>query len=204
MSITGGIVSNNDSVEMTISVKGGKTYKRIYNDVVSLAIDKFVLIGSFLSKLISSRSPTDTSFYIKQTKQLLRRGHVELINGELPFHNKYNMWLLDGYLRMLLETCDIKLISQLLDLDSILYSIEQSDEEYLELDFEVPPSAKVLTLSVVDPKAEIKTPITDDISAYLHSFNDNLGLLIKFVLANKSVLDATYKSIIQQAKKRLR
>lgn len=203
MSIKGGIVSNSNSVEMTISVKGGKPYKRIYNDVVSLAIDKFILIGSFLSKLISSKSPTDTKFYIEQTKQLLRRGHVELINGELPFHNKYNMWLLDGYLRMLLETCDLKLISQLLDLDSILYSIEQSDEVHSEIDFEIPASVKIQTLKSVDPKAEIKSPISDDIGAYLHSFNDNLNLLIKFVLANKHALDATYKCIIQQAKKRL-
>lgn len=203
MSIKGGIVSNNNSVEMTISVQGGKPYKRIYNDVVSLAINKFILIGSFLGKLISSKSPTDTKFYIEQTKQLLRRGHVELLNGDLSFHNKYNMWLLDGYLRMLLETCDIKLISQLLDLDSILYSIEQSHEEYVEIDFEVPSSVKLISLKTIDPHTEIQTPISDDVSAYLHSFNSNMNLLIKFILANKVALDATYKSIIQQAKKRL-
>lgn len=203
MSVKGGIVSKNNEVEMTIRIAGGKSYKKVYNDVVSLAIDKFVLIASFLSKMLSSKTPTDTNFYIQQAKQLLKRGHIELIQGDLPFHNKYNMWLLDGYIRMLLETSDLKLISQLLDLDSILYSIEQEDEHCCEIDFEIPSPIKVMTIKHIDSSAEIRTPISDDVSAYLHSFNHNMGLFVKFIMTNKSSLDIVYRSIIKQAKKKL-
>lgn len=200
MSIKGGIVSNDDAVEMTISISGGKAYKRVYNDVVSLAVDKLTLIGSFLSQLLSSDARADTKFYIEQTKQLLRRGHIELISGNLPFHNKYNMWLLDGYVRMLLETCDLKMIAQLLDLDSILYSIEHADEKYDPIEFEISSKIKPIPLDSAD---KIRTPISDDIGAYLHSFDHNMGLLVKLVTMNKGPINEVYNCILAEAKKRL-
>lgn len=203
MSVKGGITTSDNEVEMTIQIAGGKSYKKVYNDVVSLAIDKFVLISSFLSKMLSTQTPVDTKFYVAQAKQLLRRGHVELLQGDLPFHNKYNMWLLDGYIRMLLETSDIKLVSQLLDLDSILYSIEQEDEHCCEIEFIIPSTIKVIKSKNIDPSGQIHSPKNDEIGSYIRSFNHNMGVLVKFVMTNKSALDAVYKSIIQQAKKRL-
>lgn len=202
MPIKGGIVARGGDVEMTITMSGGRSYKRIYNDVVSLAIDKFTLISAFLDKIIASKSPTDTTFYVEQAKLLLQRGHVELINGSLPFHSKYNMWLLDGYIRMLLETMDMKLISQLLDLDSILYSVEEADHDYETMDFDIPSSLKVQKLTDIEIKSEIAVPISDELSAYLHSFNQNLRLLVKVIAANKDALNVIYKKIINIASKR--
>ncbi len=203
MPIKGGIVSNAGDVEMTITLTGGRSYKRVYNDVVSLAIDKFTLISTFLDKIIVSKAQIDTIFYVEQAKILLQRGHVELIQGTLPFHNKYNMWLLDGYVRMLLETHDMRLISQLLDLDSILYSIEEADAEYTSIDFTIPSNIDVVALKDIDKSAEIAVPISDELSAYLHSFNHNLALLVKLITANKKSLNRIYKQIINAASTRL-
>ena len=123
MTIKGGITTYENDVELSISIAGGKSYKRIYNDVVSVAINKFVVISTALAKiLITQKNEKDIKFYTEQIKTLLHRSHVELIQGDLPFQQKYNMWLLDGYVRMILETSDMKRISQMLELDSILYS----------------------------------------------------------------------------------
>lgn len=202
MSISGGITTNKNEIEMTITMSGGKSYKRVYNDVVSLGIDKFVLISSFLSKILNSKS--DTNFYVDQAKQLFQRGHVGIISGNKPYHNRYNMWLLDGYVRMLLETCDMKLIAQLLDLDSILYSIEEADDTCNEIDFEVPKNLKIKTLQSIEQSVRISTPISDELSAYLYSFSHNLALLVKLIISNKEALNAIYKQIIEQAKKKFK
>lgn len=205
--ITGGLVSSTNQVELSISIGGGKGYKKIYKDVVSVAIDKFNLISSTLSKLlISKSSPCDKDFYIDQVKLLLQRSHVEMIMGALPFHNKYNMWLLDGYIRMLLETMDMKLISQLLDIDSILYSIEEAilmQNQYTAIDFEIPSTLKVKSLKEIDPKFDITMPVADELSAYLHSLNHNLNLLNAFINANRDAFFTIHKKIVETASKYL-
>ncbi len=202
MPITGGIIHDKSCVEVSINIAGGKSYKRIYNDVINTAVNKFVLISGALNKIISTKpTANDISFYIEQTKLLLHRAHVELIPGNQQFQNKYNMWLLDGYLRMLLETTDMKLIAQLLDLDSILYSLESVERDegihYL-IDFDMPHNIKVNPLN-----DNIAAPIADELSAYLHSFNRNLLLLTTFIANNKDILSTIYKQIIKAASKRL-
>lgn len=208
MSIRGGITSSENEIEVSFTKSGGGNYKRVYNDVVSVAINKFSLISTTLSKLLVSKmSKSDIKFYIDQIKILLQRSHVELIPGELPFHDKYNMWLLDGYVRMLLETADLKLITQLLDIDSILYSIE---EERLNqnicgyIDFKIPDKIKVKTLAQLDNKAEISSPMADELSAYIHSLNNNLVLLNLIIESNKESFFMIYKSIIATASKYLK
>lgn len=207
MSIKGGITSTDNEVEVSFAKSGGANYKRVYNDVVSVAINKFNLISTTLSKLlISKMSKSDVKFYIDQIKILLLRSHVELIPGELPFHDKYNMWLLDGYVRMLLETTDLKLISQLLDIDSILYSIEEErlNQNICEyIDFQLPTKIKIKTLLQVDRNAEICSPVADELSAYIHSLNNNLILLNRIIEANKESFFLIYKSIIATASKYL-
>ena len=207
MTITGGIVSNTNDVELSISVEGGKSYKRVYNDVVSVAINKFVIISSTLSKiLITKASSQDINFYIDQVKLLLQRSHVEFIPGNLPFHKKYNMWLIDGYIRMLLETSDIKLITQLLDLDSILYSIEDASLDQgapTFIDFQIPKNIKIKTIHDINSSVEIVSPVAEELSAYLHSLNNNISLLTKFIEENKSAFNQIYKEIITIASKYL-
>ncbi|KAF1333743.1 hypothetical protein FI667_g2578, partial [Globisporangium splendens] len=199
-----------DSVELTIPISGGKSYKRVYNDVVKIAIDKFILISSTITQLLHGHrrrdGKEDIKFYIDQMELLFQRAHVELIPGDLPFHQKYNTWLLDGYVRMLLETTDIKLITQLLDLDAILYSLEEAGMEqgtHLTVDFELPKGLKPKNIQSIDPSAEIAVPMTDDLSAYLYSFNTNLKLLSVLVDTNNDVLLEIYKHIIEAASKRL-
>lgn len=203
MTIKGGIVAGRNDVELSISIAGGKSYKRVYNDVVSVAINKFVIISTTLCKiLISNSNSRDIKFYSDQIKLLLRRAHVELIPGDLPFQHKYNMWLLDGYIRMLLETSDMKLIAQMLDLDSILYSIEEAGSNVgvpTFIEFDLPEDLKIKTVMDIDSTTELSTPINDEISAYLHSINNNLMLLTSLIIANKSVLIEIHKKIISTA-----
>jgi hypothetical protein len=205
--IRGGIVSTGNDVELTISISGGKNYKRVYNDIVSVALDKFVLISTTLHKLLMSKSsPSNVKFYVEQIEHLLQRAHVELIPGTLPFHQKYNMWLLDGYVRMLLETTDMKLITQLLDLDSILYSIEEAGIKQGNptfLSFTIPKSIKVLAIDEIDASLEVATPVADELSAYLHSLDHNMMLLVKLIEHNRHCLVEIHKNIITMASKLL-
>ena len=201
MSIRGGIVSSNNDVELSLSVSGGKRYKMVYNDVVSIAIDKFVIISESLNKiLISNATSRDTTFYIEQIKLLFQRAHVEFLQGELPFQNKYNIWLLDGYVRMLLETNNLKLIIQLLDLDSILYSIEEASVSQgvpTFIEFNIPSNLHVKTLVDINTKDSISFPSSEELSAYLQSLNNNLTLLTKLITENKNALLLIYKEIIK-------
>ena len=207
MTIKGGVVAQGNEVELSITIKGGKKYKRVYNDVVSVAIDKFVIISSTLSKiLISKASAGDMKFYIDQIKLLFERSHVAFIPGDLPFHRKYNMWLLDGYVRMLLETNDLKLITQLLDLDSILYSIEDASltqDTPMFIEFDIPPNIKVKSIGNIDSSQHIVSPVAEELSAYLHSLNNNLKLLTYLITENKSALGEVYKEIISRASRYL-
>ncbi len=208
MSIKGGISSTNRDIELTLSIEGGQTYKRIYHDVVSVAINKFELISSTLGKiLITNASKRDVKFYIEQVKILLQRAHVEIIDGDSIFQDKYNMWLLDGYVRMLLETTDMKRISQLLDLDSIFYSIEEASANQtkpLELDFKIPDKLKVKSIKEIDKRANIAAPVADELSAYLHSLDHNLQILMQFIVSNKPALIEIHKNIIATASKYLK
>lgn len=202
--IQGGLVSGGNAVELSISITGGKRYKRVYNDIVNVAINKFDIIASTLSKLlISKNSTSDINFYVEQMSQLLQRAHVELISGEMPFHRKYNMWLLDGYIRMLLETTDLKMIAQLLDIDSILYSIEEAGFDQgspLLLNFQIPKSLKPKTLSDV----EITTPVAAELSAYIHSLDHNMKLFVELIKANRAELVKIHQTIIDTAAKYLK
>lgn len=207
MSIKGGIVSTNNDVELSISISGGSKYKRIYNDVVSVAIDKFEIIYKSLSKILNTNnSSRDLTFYIEQVKYLLHRSHVELLHGNQHFQNKYNIWLLDGYVRMLLETNNMILITQLLDLDSILYSIEEASINqgvHSLIEFDIPDDLIVKSLSNIDPDYQITLPLYDELSAYLHSLNKNLGLLTKMIVENKPAFMKIYKRIIDISSKHL-
>lgn len=206
--IKGGVVSGGNSVELSISVAGGKNYKRVYNDVVNVAINKFDIISTTLSKLLVSKDSTaDIDFYVDQMCELLQRAHVELIPGNMSFHKKYNMWLLDGYIRMLLETTDMKMISQLLDIDSILYSIEEAGFDQgsrILLEFQIPKSTKIKTIKDIDPANEITTPVAAELSAYIHSLDHNMELFVQLIKANQTCLMDIHKCIIDAASKNLK
>lgn len=204
MTIKGGIDTSQNNVELSISISGGKSYKRVYNDVVSVAINKFNLISTTLSKLIIAKTTqSDVKFYIDQIKLLLQRSHVELIPGDLPFHDKYNIWLLDGYVRMLLETKDLKMITQLLNIDSILYSIEEvslQQNQFEYIDFEIPKKIEIVKIS---EDKELATPVANELSAYIHSLNHNLLILNEFIVSNKEAFVEIHKNIISTASKYL-
>lgn len=201
--VRGGIKISTESVELSLFIRGGKPATLVYNDVVTAAIDKFSLISSMLSKLLSDDpSPSDIGFFINQVDHLLYRAHVELIPGKHPFQQKYNLRLLDAYVCMLLETTDIKLISELLFLDSILYTIEEvsaKDGYPLTLDFDIPSKLQVRTLADLVPDTTISFSKTDESNAYLHSLNTSINHLNTVIVANKQVLHEIYKIICNVA-----
>lgn len=201
--IKGGVMVNDRTVGVSISIAGGASYKRVYVDVVAAAINKFVIISSTLRRVIrESNSDQDRRFYMDQIQQLLRRAHVEVIHGTAPFQDKYNFWLLDGYVRMLLETHDLKLIAQLLNIDAMLYSVE---EAFLTngvptlLDFTVPDSIK----AQVDQTIEIAVPKNNTTDAYIESLDKNVELLAAFIQSNKASLDSIHAIIVETTSKYL-
>jgi hypothetical protein len=197
--IRGGIESNGNTVELSLQIHGGKI-KRVYSDIVKLAIEKYTLISSMVSQLLTTDN--DIEFFIDQVEYLLHRAHVELIPGKRLFQQKYNMWLLDGYVRMLLETTDFKLISQLLYIDSLLYTIEEASTKAghpLVLDFEVPATVNVQSINEVAPSSKIAVPIADELSAYVLSLYHNLELLNTLIVANKPALDEIFRLICDVA-----
>lgn len=205
--IRGGIVSTDNQVELNISMKGGGSYKKVYNDVVSVAINKFVVISETLNKIfITKTNDRDVKFFTNQVKRLLQGAHVEFIHGDMPFQVKYNMWLLDGYVRMLLENTDMKLIAQLLSLDSIIYSVEDESRSqgiHSTIDFSIPSGLKVKTIYDIDSKAKLSIPLTDELNDYLQSLNTNLILLSKLIVENRDALMVIYNKIVKTASNKL-
>lgn len=198
--IRGGIKVDGNSVKVSIEIRGGRVIKRVYTDIVSVAIEKFTLISSMLNKLHTADD--DIQFYIDQIEYLLSRAHVELVPGKHPFQHKYNMWLLDGYVHMLLQTTDIKLISQLLNIDSLLYTIEEAtgnEGHPLALDFVVPRTLKVRPLNEVAPSSKIALPVADDLGAYMQALYHNIDLLNTLIVANKPALEEIYRTICEVA-----
>lgn len=199
MVVTGGVATFGNSVELTISIKGGNSYKKNYHDVVNTAINKFNIFSSTLNKMFTTElSETDKQFFVNQTKRLFQRAHVEFLTGELPFHQIYNMWLLDGYIKMLLETNDIKLIAQLLNLDLILYSVEESkqiDNNPAAIDFDAPKNLKMTKLPNAETNKIKKLEHKDDLTQYIYDVNDNLQLLMQLINLNKDSLAKVYEEI---------
>jgi hypothetical protein len=198
--IRGGIELNGNSVELSLEIHGGHKIKRVYADIVSIAIEKYTLISAMVSQLLTTDN--DIEFFIDQVEYLLHRAHVELIPGKRPFQQKYNMWLLDGYVRMLLETTDIKLMSQLLYIDSLLYTIEDASAKVghpLALDFVVPPTVSARSIDEVAPSSKIAFPIADELSAYVLSLYHNIDLLNTLIVANKAAFDEVFRLICDVA-----
>lgn len=205
--IKGGIKNSSEGVTLTLPMRGGKTYKRTYsNDVVSISIDKFVILSSMLMKTMTKRvSDEDIKFFIKQVRYLLHRAPLELLPDNTSFQIKYNLCILDGYIRMLLESNDIKLIAQLLDLDAILFSVENASrdvDENLFIDFD---TSNIVFIKPTDIESEtdISSPINEDISSYVHSLSHNLMVLSSVIISNKLNLLKVYKNILSAANKHL-
>jgi hypothetical protein len=205
--IKGGITNSQEGVTLTLPMRGGKTYNRAYsNDVVTIAIDKFVILSSMLMKSVKKRTKDDDiKFFITQVKYLLHRAPLELLPINTPFQIKYNLCILDGYIRMVLESNDIKLISQLLDLDTILFSLESASrdiDEPLFIDFDV-DNVKFIKITDIEEESDISSPINEDVSSYVHSLVHNLIVLSSVIIANKKNLQQVYKNILTLASKHL-
>lgn len=205
--IKGGINKSPEGVSLTLPTRGGSTYKRAYsNDVVSISIDKFVILSSMLMKLVMKRTKDDDiTFFIKQVKYLLFRAPLELLPDNTPFQIKYNLCILDGYIRMLLESNDIKLIAQLLDIDAILFSVENAArdvDQNLIIDFDT-SDIKFIKPTDIDSETDISSPINEDISSYIHSLSHNLMVLSSVIISNKKNLHQVYTNILKAANKHL-
>lgn len=198
MTIKGGIVVDGNSVEVKILVKGGKSYVKVYDEEVATAINKFDTISTMINKLfIEEKGSSEYKFYIDQLMQLFHKANIEFLNGDMEFQLKYNSWLLDGYIRMLVETADMKLIIQMLGLDSILYSIEEADAYAGTskcIEFDVPPSTKKIQSNA---KSKLSLPANDSIEAYLHASIHNLGSLRQIIKNNESTINTVYKHIVK-------
>jgi len=196
MTIKGGVVIDKNDIEVSFNIEGGKPYKRVYNDQVSSAISNFKLIGESLTELKSDNLET----YLRQLKLLFQYAHVELLNGNNVFQTNYNLWLLNGYVRMLLETKDMKLITQLLNLDSILYSVEEAgvmSDESIDTDFKLPNKLSIAN----DKKIKIAIPEKESASALIKSLNVNIQSLIEFIGSNKNAFKKIYDEIVKTVSK---
>jgi hypothetical protein len=196
MSISGGLNSKGDQTTLTFAIKGGKTCTKVYNDTVSTAIHRFVIISSTLSKMITTK-PNDINFYISQLIELFKYSHIECLPGTAEYQIHYNAWLIDGYIRMILESNDLSIIVELLDLNSILRTIEIASKYDIDIEYDVAP------IKVKKCKQAIQKSTDDTLKSYLQSINKNIKLLEDYILDNKSSLDDAYKAILKVAKKHL-
>lgn len=196
MSISGGLNTRGDQTTLTFAIKGGKTCTKVYNDTVSTAIHRFVIISSMLSKMITTK-PNDIPFYISQLVELFKYSHIECLPGNAEYQLHYNAWLIDGYIRMLLESNDLSMIIELLNLNSILRTIEIASKHTIDIEYDVAP------INVKKCKGKIEKPIDDTLGSYLHCINKNLQLLEKHIVDNKEALNEAYKAILEVAKRHL-
>lgn len=196
MSISGGLNSKGDQTTLIFAIKGGKTCTKVYNDTVSTAIHRFVIISSILSKMITTK-PNDIKFYISQLIELFKYSHIECLPGTAEYQVHYNAWLIDGYIRMLLESNNLSMIVELLDMNSILRTIEIASKYDIDIEYDVAP------IKVKKCKDNIEKPIDDTLGSYLHSINTNIKLLEQHILNNKEALNEAYKAILDVAKNHL-
>jgi hypothetical protein len=195
MPIKGGIISSDNQVELSINIKGGRSYKRIYTEEVTLAINRFSTMISSIAK------ESNDKFCIDQAKILMEWAHIEIIEGEQPFQYQYNAWLIDGYVRMLLQSADLKMIAELLHLDSMIYAIEEASakqDEHIMIEFSIP---KMLSITKPNNNIKISMPSSNDLKAYTTSIKSNLSILDKFIKENKEALIEIHKTIINTASK---
>ncbi len=197
MPIKGGISIDGGEVSITLSINGGRKYKRVYTDAAKSAVDKF----KTMAELIINSKHKDTKIYVNQLKSLFQYAHVELLEGDNTFQVNYNLWLLNGYVKMLLQSLDIKLISQLLNLDGILYSVEEAgvfDGEYIDTDFKLPKMSNINKNGI-----KISMPTHGSVDAMILSLDKNIITLIKFMEKNTDTLKRVYDEIVKQASKQL-
>lgn len=203
--IKGGITTHDDhNVELTIAIGGGKSCRKSYNDVVNTAIDRFIVVGSAIVKTLKDVSSEDHYFCVEQLKRLFEHAHVEFIRGNHPFQKKYNMWMIDGYIRMLLQTADLKLVAELLEIDRILYSIEEISRfegEPLEIDFQVPTNLKVIHVANIPARSELGGG--DELCDSLRSIGLSLPLLLEMLESNRANLAKIYDIVVKTAAEHL-
>ncbi len=197
MTIKGGISIDRNDIEISFTIGGGRQYKRIYNDAVELAINNFAMISESLTELKRS----NIEIYMRQINILFQYAHVETLNGNNIFQINYNLWLINGYIKMLLQSKDMKLIAQLLNLDNILYSVEEAaaiDDQDVDIDYKLPSNIKLDT-----KKIKISTPKNESIDELFKSLNENIKALTKFITLNKPAIKKIYKTIVKTASKNL-
>lgn len=195
MTIKGGLNINNKDVVLSLTIGGGRPYKRVYNDVVSNAIMNFEMNSHHLSN--DYKNP----IYLRTLKQLFQYAHVDIINGDNIFQINYNIWMLNAYVKMLLESQDMKLIAQMLNLDNILYSVAEAgilNNDIIETDFSLPSK-----LSIDNSCIDISIPKSKDIEDVVRSLNDNIHTLVQFMKCNDKPLKKIHDAITSATAKHL-
>jgi hypothetical protein len=193
--IKGGITKDTHSIILTLPTKAGGSFNKVYDSSVDDAIRKFTTINKAIEII------DDDNFYITQIRLLMKKAHVEFINGNNNFQKNYDLWLIDGYVRMLLESMDMKLIVQLLGLDSIIYNVEhvaRSEGNDGIIDFDIP------NLKIVEHHKKIYIPEShDNIKNYITSIKHNMNILCMFINDNKQNIEIIYNKIIKDTAKYL-
>ncbi len=196
MTIKGGLSKSNNAVHVSFSIAGGRTYTRTFNDTVSSELANFEMIADTLDNI----NRHDTQLYLRQLRVLFQHAHVDILAGDNVFQTNYNIWMIDRYVRMLLQSKDMKLMAELLNLDGILYSVYQAgtlDDQYIDVGFRMPK------LDIQAKKINIAASKSDTPSAIIEALNVNIKSLISFMRANKKALTKIHSAIVDTAKSHL-
>jgi hypothetical protein len=196
MTIKGGLNKSDNAVHISFSIAGGRTYTRAFNDTVSSELANFEMIADTLDNI----DKHDTQLYLRQLRVLFQHAHVDILAGDSVFQTNYNIWMIDRYVRMLLQSKDMKLIAELLNLDGILYSVYQAgtlDDQYIDVGFKMPK------LDIQAKKINIVAAKADTPNAIIEALNANIKSLISFMHANKKALTKIYSAIVDTAKSHL-
>ncbi len=196
MTIKGGLSKRDNAVHISFSMSGGRTYTRAFNDTVSTELANFEMIADTLESI----DKKDTQLYLRQLRVLFQHAHVDILSGDNVFQTNYNIWMIDRYVRMLLQSKDMKLMAELLNLDGILYSVYEAgtlDDQYIDVGFKIPK------LDIHPKKINIVAAKADTPSSIIPALNANIKSLIEFMNANKQALTKIYSVIVDTAKSHL-
>ncbi len=120
----GGITNSDNQIQLNLQIAGGAAYSRVYNNNVSIAIDKLLIVNEALSKL-PIESHTDTVFYIDQLINLFKSTHIEFLYGSSTYQIIHNAQIIRLYLSHLIKKFNTSDILEALGLTKILTDVEQ-------------------------------------------------------------------------------
>lgn len=179
---TGGIVTSNNQIHLNLQIAGGKAYTRVYDNNISVAINKLQSINDALINL-SIDSNTDATFYVEQIINLLQSSNVEFLYGSSVYQSEHNAKVLKVYLSHMIKKNSIQDMLDILGLTKIRSEI--NDDTAVECD------QTVVNIPYVDG-----TVSTESLLELTNQIKIMFSELCTLITSKQSEIQAAYEELI--------